>query len=243
MRAIALLALLAVPVRAGISLGWAPAIDAALDGVRGPGREVVRGFDGAILGGLQVRLNEIHALARAGANDLASLRRLRGKTASVAGVPPEHLAALERSLQILSPVVARLEARGLKPDERAAAAEDLAAPLSDALAEEARQANDRAKFLASHYGDEKIPLAQALADSEEADALLRDGYPFLTTGTLDRLARVYDSHRTPKLAKRAQADAEALALAAADDGDMRDAVAQPPRSLLQRIRAFLGLAP
>jgi hypothetical protein len=243
MTALALLALLVVPARAGISLRWAPALDQALVDVQGPGREILNGFDGEALKGLEARINEVELLSQQGVNDLNALRRFRRRPdAAAAGVPLEHLAALERSLQIFLPVIARLEASGVRLDDRAVSSTPLWPLVSLALADEAVEVERKARTLASRYGDRSVPLEQALADSEQADALLRDRYPYLSTGSLDRLARVYDSRRTQTLAERLRLQSQELAIATPEDrATMRDAVAEPRmRTVFQRVAEFFG---
>jgi hypothetical protein len=243
MNALALLALLVAPAQAGVSLRWAPALNLALVDIQGPGREIAQGLDGAALKGLDVRVNEVHVLEQFGVNDLESLRRFRRRSnAAAAGVPLEHLAALERSLQIFLPVIARLEAGGARLDARAVSSTPLGPLVSQALAEEALEVDLKARTLASRYGDESMALEQALADSEQADALLRDRYPYLSPDSLDRLARVYDSRRTRTLTARLRVKSQEVAIATNEDrATMRDAVAEPPaKSIFRRAADFLA---
>jgi hypothetical protein len=242
MTVLALLALLVVPARAGVSLLWAPALNQALVDIQGPGREIARGLDGEALKGLNVRINEVQLLSQFGVNDLDALRRFRRRPgAAAAGLSLERVAALERSLQIFFPVIARLEARGVRIDERAASATPLGPLVSRALADEAVEVDLKARALAARYGDKSLALDQALADSEEADALLRDRYPYLSVDSLDRLARIYDSRRTKTLTARlARARSEVAIATAEDRATMRDAVAEPPeKSFFQRAVDFL----
>jgi hypothetical protein len=244
MTVLALMALLVAPAQAGVSLLWAPALNQALVGIQGPGREIALGLDGEALKGLDVRINEVQLLSKFGVNDLDSLRRFRRRPgAAAAGLPLDHLAALERSLQIFFPVIARLEARGARLDGRAISSMPLGPLVSRALAEESAEIDRKARTLASRYGDKSLALEQALADSEQADALLRDRYPYLSVDSLDRLARIYDSRRTETLAARlVRARSEVAAIATDEDrASMRDAVAEPPaRTFSQRIGDFLS---
>ena len=242
MTILALLALLAAPVHAGVSLRWAPALGQALVDIQGPGRDVARGLDGAALKGLDVRVNEISLLSKFGVNDLDGLRRFRGRPdAAAAGLPLEHLAALERSLQVFFPVIARLEASGVRLDERAVSAKPLGPLVSQALADEAVEIDRKARTLASRYGDRSLTLDQALADSEEADTLLRDRYAYLSPEMLDRLARVYDSGRTKTLAARLARTQDVAIVTAEDRATMRDAVAEPrAKSIFRRAADVLG---
>jgi hypothetical protein len=243
MTVLALVALLVAPAHAGVSLLWAPALDQALVGLQGPGRDVAQGFDGEALKGLGVRVNEISVLSKFGVSDLDALRRFRRRPDAAAGLPLEHLAALERSLRIFLPVIARLEPGGVRLDERAVSAAPLGPLVSLALADEAAEIDRKALTLASRYGDARLTLEQALADSEEADALLRDRYPYLSPDLLDRLARVYDSGRTKALAARlARTRPVEVAIATSEDrASMRDAVAEPPaESIFRRAADALG---
>jgi hypothetical protein len=240
---LALLASLVVPAQAGVSLMWAPALNQALLDIQGPGLETARGFDGAALKGLDVRINEVQLLAKSGVTDLDSLRLFRKRPdAAAAGVPLEHLAALERSLGIFFPVIARLEADGAALDARGDAAAPLGPLVSRALADEAVEAERKARTLASRYGDESLSLDQRLADSEAADALLRDRYPYLSEDALVRLAGVYDSGRTKSLAARARSRSQETAMLTDEDrATMRDAVAEPPaKSFFQRAADMIG---
>ena len=243
MNALALLALLVAPAQAGVSLRWAPALNQALVDIQGPGREIALGLDGESLKGLDVRVNEVAALSRYGVNDLESLRRFRRRPdAAAAGVPLEHLAALERSLQIFFPVIARLEAAGARLDERAVSSTPLGPLVSRALADEAAEVDLKARTLAARYGDGTEALEQALADSEQADALLRDRYPYLSPDSLDRLARVYDSRRTKTLAARLRVRSQQVAIATNEErAEMRDAVAEPAaESIFRKVASFFG---
>ena len=244
MRFLALLVLMTAPAQAGVDLRWAPALHDALADLKGPGREIAQGFDSGILRGLDVRLNEIDVLSQAGVRDLAALGRLNhSPNAAATGVPPAHLAALERSLQLLSPVIERLEARGFRLDDAARPAVNLPDHFSQELVAEARETETRARALTARYVDEKRTLDQALADSQEVDALLHDRYFFLSIGALDKLARVYDSGRTGLLAAQlAPAKAQELAMVAADEREgLRDAVAQPlPKSIFRRLTGALA---
>jgi hypothetical protein len=244
MTILALLALLVAPAQAGVSLLWAPALNQALVGIQGPGRAIALGLDGEALKGLDVRINEVQLLSKFGVKDLDSLHRFRRRPdAAAAGLPPEHLAALERSLQIFFPVIARLEAGGARVDGRASFMKPLGPLVSRALAEEAVEIDRKARTLAARYDDGSLALEQSLADSKEADALLRDRYPYLSLDSLDRLARIYDSRRTKTLtAKLARARSEEVAMASAEDrASMRDAVAEPPvKSLIQRVKDYLS---
>ena len=244
MTLLALLALLVAPAQAGVSLRWAPALDQALAELQGPGREIARGFDGEALKGLEVRVNEIELLAEYGVNDLDALRRFRRRPdAAAAGVPLEHLAALERSLQIFFPVIARIEATGARLDERAVSSTPLGPLVSRALADEAVEIDRKARTLAARYDDGSLTLDQELADSEQADALLRDRYPYLSPDSLDRLARVYDSRRTKTLAARLARERTEVASIATDEdrAAMRDAVSEPRvRTVFQRVAEFFG---
>lgn len=210
MRCLALLAVLAVPSQAGISLRWAPALELALAELTGPARDVAGGFDGVVLSGLQVRLNEIHALSWVGIDDLDALRR----RSAAAVLPDDRRAALERSLALLSPVIARLEAQGVRIDDRGEASTALGPALSRALVAEAREADRRALN----------------ADSKEAYALLRDFHPYLSLDALERLARARES-------SGAQAD-QMASVSPQESTLMRDAVAESaPTSFFQRIAA------
>jgi len=240
----AALCALAAPARSGVSLGWAPVLSVSFEEVRGPAREIARGFDGDVLRGLEVRVNEVAALSRAGVRDLQALRRLRrAHGPAIAGVPPEHIADLERTLVLLSPIVERLESRGVKVDERGRASTDLTPLLSQALVDEAREAERAAETVVARYDDAALPLDRALANSRAADALIGDRYPYLSIAALDRLARVYDPRRTPLLARRAQTEMQEVAvLSASDRAELRDAVGDPPRTSPTAMAALLSLA-
>jgi hypothetical protein len=227
--------LIGVPAQAGVSLRWAPALDQALAGLNGPARDIAQNFDAEALQGLQVRLNEIHALSSVGIDDLNARRRSQRRP--VASVPVERRAALERSLTIFTPVIARLEARGVRLDERGNASTDLATALSRAIEDEAREADRRARELTSHYGDSRDTLS-ALADSEAADQLLRERTTYLSPAALDGLARVYDSGRTEMLAARFAAEGRQVTIVSPEEsGAMRDAVAENRPSFLRRLAA------
>ena len=243
MNALALLALLVAPAQAGVSLRWAPALNQALVDIHGPGAEIARGLDGEALKGLDVRINEVQLLSQYGVNDLDALRRFRRRPdAAAAGVPLDHLAALERSLQIFYPVIARVEALGARVDERGVSAAPLGPLVSRALADEAVEVDRKALTLAARYGEESVGLDQALADSQQADSLLRDRYPYLSPDSLDRLARVYDSRRTKTLAARLRVRSQEVAIATNEDrATMRDAVAEPrAESIFRRVADFLA---
>jgi len=233
-----LLAALSVPAQAAVSLRWAPALDTALGELSGPGLAVAKGFDGEALKGLQVRINEVHALSRARVEDLDGLRRFR-RQPDAAVMPAGRLAALERSLRLFKPVIARLEAQGIKIDDMGRASKALGPALSRALAAEALETDRRALALASRYGVDE-PLEPALAASEEADALLRDRYLYLSFDATSRLAAVYDSGRTQMLAARlAERGAQVAIVSAQERGTMRDAVsAGAPATLYQRFLTY-----
>ncbi len=235
MLAPALLALLLVPAQADVVLRWAPAIDTCLPLVEGRGRDVVRGLDSAVAKGLTVRINEIHALSTVGVRNLKDLQALLRRPDVVAvaakiSVPPDHLTALRRSLEILAPVIRRLESQGVAIDKFARPSADLPPLLSRALAAEARKADRQAQAVVARYSDSRVSLDQALADSQEADALIADRYPYLSTAVLDRLIRAYEPARTQDLAfRRAHVASESVTMVTAEDqATMRDAVADRP---------------
>ena len=243
MRILVLLAALSVPTQAAVSLRWAPALDQALRELSGPAVDVAQGFDGEALKGLQVRLNEIHALSRVRVEDLAALRRFR-RLPDAAVMAADRLAALERSLILFKPVITRLEAQGIKINDKGVASTAMGPALSRALQAEAVESDRRALALASRYGGDQ-PLDQALADSEEADSLLRDRYLYLSSDAIARLARVYDSNRTQMLAARLAAEGDQIAIVAPNEREtLRDSVGDSvPRALSQRLRAsVLALA-
>lgn len=234
---LALLATLSVPAHAAVSLRWAPALDLAMSELTGSELEAAKGFDAEALKGLQVRLNEIHALSRVHVENLDALRRFHRRP-DAAVMSAERLAALERSLVLFSPVIARLEAQGIRISDRGDASTALGPALSLAILAEGREADRRAQALASRYEGNQ-PLDMALADSAEADALLRNRYPYLSTGALDGLARVYDSGRTQRIAARLAAEGDQVAIVTPKEREtMRDAVADNlPLTFSQRLKA------
>ena len=239
MRLLALLGFLCSTTHAGVSLRWAPALDQALNGLSAPARGVAQGFDAETVQGLQIRINEVHALSKAHVDDLSALHRFLRKT-DARGFPVERLAALERSLRLFAPIIARLESQGIVIDDRGNANRELESALSRALVSEARVAGIRARILAARY-ELNEPLEQALADSQEADRLLRERYPYLTSDIFDRLAKVYDSSRTQMLVARLTERQDHVAfISLGEQETMRNAVADiPPSSFLQRIIARL----
>ncbi len=238
MSLLALLAVLSVPASASVALRWAPALGQALPSVSGgPATDVARGFDGPALNGLEIRLNELDILSSEGVDDLDGVRRLRRQGGGASAVAADRLLALERSLTIFAPVIARLEVQGVRMDGKGNATTALGPALSRALTAVAAASDRRARALASRYGTERS-LERELADSQEVDALLRDRYPFISIAALDRLARVHDSGRTRLLAERRAAQSAQFAFVAPEErAVMRDAVAAPPRSLVQRLKA------
>ena len=225
-----LLALAATPVRAGVSLRWATVLD--------PVKAGADGFDGETLAGLEIRANEIAALESRGVRDLDGLARLRAR-----GERSPRLAALERSLRVLAPVIARLERRGLRPEDGGRVSAPVEEPLRRALAEVSAQKEERSRRLMALYVDPRRPLEEALAVSRETDALLRDGYPYLGVATLDAWGKVYDSRRTRELEAELRSRSELVAALSAEGETLRDAVAEPPRpSLLARLKALLRAA-
>jgi exonuclease VII small subunit len=240
-----LLALLIVPAHAGVDLRWAPVLGETLPKVDGPAREIARGFDATVFEGLELRINEIQVLAQYGVRDLGELGAFRRRPdAASYGVELERLAALERSLKTLAPVVARLEAGGTRLDDSLRLPENMTALLCAALIAEADAAERKAGKLASSSAANLAP-EQALANSKEIDALLRDRHLYLSVATLVRLTRVYDSDQARIAAARAaQAEPEQFAFVSPQEQlTMRDAVAAPPaRSFFRRVVAVVRAA-
>ena len=227
---------LSVPAQAAVSLRWAPALDQALGELSEPAVSIAKGFDGEALKGLQVHLNEIHALSQAHVEDLDALRRLR-RLPDTAVMPADRLAALERSLILFKPVITRLEAQGITIDDKGSASTALGPALSRALQAVVLESNRRALALSSRYGSDQ-PMTQAFTDSEETDALLRDRYLYLSSDAVARLARVYDSGRTRRIAARLAEEGNQVAIVTPKEREMmRDAVASPPLSFSQRLKA------
>ncbi len=227
----ALLACLALaPAHAEVELIWGPVIGAALPKMTGPGLRVTRGFDSAVLKGLEVRYNEVQVLGEMGVRDLSDLKTFLASPRPDGG--GSRMEDLQRSLEILAPVIRRLEAMGVTVDEFARPSSELAPLLSQALSDVARDTDIRARKLAARYEGEELSPNDALEDSKEADAIVRDGYPYLTIDVFHRLAQVYDPARSERLAAlSASAEPESLAIVTPEDREtMVDAVAERPNT-------------
>lgn len=113
--------LIASPVLANIPLRWAPVLNETLPQVhKGRAGEIAANMDGLVLEGLAAGHGTLVALSRAGIDDLEGLDELLSAPdaqaqAAALGADARELESLRRSLDILTPTIDRLQARGLKP--------------------------------------------------------------------------------------------------------------------------------
>ena len=220
---------------AGVSLRWAPALNSALSDSK-----IELYLDDSA--GLAVDARSLDALEKIGVKQLADLQTLFARPAAGAalaktGLDLERAQRLRRSLETISPLIARLEADNLTAAEFSRS-KARAVLLDHALQAETRAANAKAERILIALDTQQLSLDDLERLRAEAKRLMRTEHAFLSGTSLDRLAKVQEPLRGRiAMVRKAQRNL-AFAVSAADT---RDAPADTPKkNWLRRCAEYLG---